>query len=62
MEIKGDHINIITTEEVSLEVSKREVDIEEVSSSQKEKTIFIEPILKEITLHEELHKKMINDL
>jgi hypothetical protein len=55
------HINIITTEEASLEDSIKEAGIEVESNSQKERTIFIEPIQKEITLPEEMFKKMKND-
>ena len=56
------HINIITAGEDKLEDSIKGVDIEEESNSQKERTIFIEPIQKEITLHEEMLQKMTNDL
>jgi hypothetical protein len=56
------HINIITAGEGKLEDSIKGVDIEEESNSQKERTIFIEPIQKEITLHEEMLQKMTNDL
>ena len=56
------HINIITAGEDKLEDSIKGVDIEEESNNQKERTIFIEPIQKEITLHEEMLQKMTNDL
>ena len=62
MEEREVHINIITTEEASLEDLIREEGIKEGSNNQKERTIFTELMLKEITLLEEMHNKMINDL
>ena len=59
---RGVHINTITTEEAIPEDLIREEDIEEESNSQKERTIFTEPMLKEITLPEEMCKKVKNDL
>ena len=59
---RGVHINTITTEEASLEDLIREEGIEEESNSQKERTIFTEPMQKEITLPEEMCKKVKNDL
>lgn len=62
MEERGVHINTITTEEASPEDLIREEGIEEESNSQKERTIFTEPMQKEITLPEEMDKKVKNDL
>ena len=59
---RGVHINTITPEEASPEVLIREEGIEEESNSQKERTIFTEPMQKEITLPEEMCKKVKNDL
>ena len=59
---RGVHINTITTEEARPEVLIREEGIEEESNSQKERTIFTEPMQKEITLPEEMCKKVKNDL